>query len=417
MRNIFVIITGIIATLSQLVSAQWVQTSKLNSSILALAVNGSNIFAGTDGSGIFRSTSNGTNWTAVNNGLTDSIVQCFAVSSNNIFAGTLGGVFLSNNGTSWTAVNNGLMNTSVRSLAVSGNNIFAGTDGSGIFLTTNNGTNWTAVNAGLTNSNVQCFAVSSNNIFAGTDGSGIFCSINNGTSWTAVNNGLTDSNVTSLAVSGNNILAGTYYINAALEESGNIYLSTNNGASWTAVKNIPIAKFAVSGSSIFASSYLGDHWAPTSGVYLSTNNGTSWVAFNSGLSVYDVWYIRSFAVTDTYIFAGTTLDLSSDSSTIYRRPLSDTLIVNTQKSITSTEKFNISVNNMMLKYTLLETSNVTVRIFDLKGRLVFSSVIPGQSTGLHSLSLQQRNLSLGNYVLDFSAGVYKICKTIMMKRD
>ena len=55
-------------------------------------------------------------------------VWCFAVSGTNLIAGTNGGVFLStNNGTSWTQVNNGLTNTGVLSLAVSGTNLFAGT--------------------------------------------------------------------------------------------------------------------------------------------------------------------------------------------------------------------------------------------------------------------------------------------------
>ena len=112
------------------------------------------------------------------------------------FAGTDGGVFLStNNGTSWTAVNTGLTDTDVYALAVSGTNLFAGTVEmasffplttaqvglrripgyeywylfllplavrislpelmAGVFLSTNNGTSWTAVNTGLTNTDVR----------------------------------------------------------------------------------------------------------------------------------------------------------------------------------------------------------------------------------------------------------------------
>jgi hypothetical protein len=112
------------------------------------AVSGSNIFAGTD-DGVFLSTNNGATWAAVDSGLTNtsSSIQChytcmqitsLAVSGSNIIAGTNGnGVFFSNNnGTSWTAVNSGLTNTTgltilamyVYSLAVSGSDIFAGTD-------------------------------------------------------------------------------------------------------------------------------------------------------------------------------------------------------------------------------------------------------------------------------------------------
>src|SRR2546430_2608579 len=65
------------------------------------------------------------------NGPYGGFVTCFAVSGNNVFAGTrLGGVFLStDNGSSWKAVNNGLTNVNVTSLAVSGTSIFASTIG------------------------------------------------------------------------------------------------------------------------------------------------------------------------------------------------------------------------------------------------------------------------------------------------
>jgi len=84
---------------------------------LAFSADGTKLFAGTDG-GIFLSTDNGTSWTAVNTGLTNTTVHALAVSGANLYAGTEGGVFLStDNGTSWTAVNTGLTNTTVLSLA------------------------------------------------------------------------------------------------------------------------------------------------------------------------------------------------------------------------------------------------------------------------------------------------------------
>lgn len=51
-------------------------------------------------------------------------------------AGTnVGGVYLStNNGTNWTSVNNGLTNYNIYTLAVSGTNLFAGTYGAGVWI-------------------------------------------------------------------------------------------------------------------------------------------------------------------------------------------------------------------------------------------------------------------------------------------
>ncbi len=46
-------------------------------------------------------------------------IKCFAMSGSNLFAGTSGGVFLStNSGTNWNAVNTGLTNTDVNALTI-----------------------------------------------------------------------------------------------------------------------------------------------------------------------------------------------------------------------------------------------------------------------------------------------------------
>ncbi|MGH7600078.1 MAG: regulator, partial [bacterium] len=65
---------------AQSLQAQWIQTNgPYGGYILCFAVNGSNLFAGTFGGGVFLSTNNGTNWTAVNTGLTNTVVRSLAV--------------------------------------------------------------------------------------------------------------------------------------------------------------------------------------------------------------------------------------------------------------------------------------------------------------------------------------------------
>jgi len=174
MKRLLSFFAAVVLLGAQSLQAQWIQTNgPYGGTINCFAVNGSNLFAGTDG-GVFRSTNNGTSWTAVNTGLTDTYVLSLAVSGSNLFAGTDGGVFRStNNGTSWTAVNTGLTNTDVSSLAVNGSNLFAGT-GDGVFLSTNNGTSWTAVNTGLTSRIVDALAVNGSNLFAGTEDGGVW---------------------------------------------------------------------------------------------------------------------------------------------------------------------------------------------------------------------------------------------------
>lgn len=109
--------------------AQWTEaTSIYGGSVSSLASDGTNIFAGTYLGGVFLSTNNGSNWTAVNTGLTNTTTQSIAINGANVFVCAGGGVFLStNNGNNWTAVNTGLTNLNVHSIAFSGTNIFAGT--------------------------------------------------------------------------------------------------------------------------------------------------------------------------------------------------------------------------------------------------------------------------------------------------
>src|SRR5450759_3571560 len=81
--------------LSNTSQAQWVQANgPYGGFVRCFLVNGANLFAGTYGGGVFLSTNNGTSWTAVNSGLTNTNIRCLAVSASNLFAGTDDGVFL-----------------------------------------------------------------------------------------------------------------------------------------------------------------------------------------------------------------------------------------------------------------------------------------------------------------------------------
>jgi photosystem II stability/assembly factor-like uncharacterized protein len=117
-------------------------------------------------------------------GYTD--VTALAVSGTNLFAGTSGGVSLStDNGTTWAKIDSGLVKSyymidtskyyyyDIPAFAVSGRDIFVVCDGA-VYLSTNSGTYWTSVNSGLTNDTVLALAVSENYLFAGTRKSGVW---------------------------------------------------------------------------------------------------------------------------------------------------------------------------------------------------------------------------------------------------
>lgn len=186
-------------------------------SLIVVSYNGNYyLFAGSYGNGIFVCNNPGSpqmNWSAVNNGLIGPpglYVQAFALNGNNLFAGTNGGgIFLStNNGASWNPVNNGLPNLlsqEIRAFAVNGNNIFAGT-GQGVFLSKNNGTSWNAVSSGLPSSpSTSSLAMVNNVLFVGIWGRGIYRSTDSGSSWTSAN--MPGQMITSLKVIGDYLFA------------------------------------------------------------------------------------------------------------------------------------------------------------------------------------------------------------------
>ncbi|MBV6422139.1 MAG: hypothetical protein DAHOPDDO_03428 [Ignavibacteriaceae bacterium] len=141
MKNIFYYLVIIIAAFSISLNAQWMQIGPPGGRVLSLAVNGSNIYAGT-AYGVYSSTNNGQSWveTSMN------VVRSLAVNDSNVFAGIGGfmsypqGVYRStDNGQNWTqtAMNYDI----VQSLAVRDSQVFAGTTYSGLYRSTDGGQN------------------------------------------------------------------------------------------------------------------------------------------------------------------------------------------------------------------------------------------------------------------------------------
>jgi len=148
----------------------------------SIFVYGSNIYVGNDGrGGIFHSSDNGTNWTTINNGLrSDSTnFSVIAVNGSNIFAGTTAisywtsvvtpkGIYHStDNGASWNTSNNGLPGTNITDIVISSSSVIAATDSNGIFLSEDNGASWTPCNDGLPNPYISSLAINDNYVYAG----------------------------------------------------------------------------------------------------------------------------------------------------------------------------------------------------------------------------------------------------------
>lgn len=136
-----------------------------NTVVTSLAVSGSNLFAGT-GHGVYLSTDNGTSWNKVSNGLTGIWVYALAVKGTELFAGTLGqGVFRSNdNGTTWTHTS---LVKDVTSFAVVDTNLFVGTWCQGMYRLVNYDSTWKSI--GLADMYITSLTADEGYLYAATD--------------------------------------------------------------------------------------------------------------------------------------------------------------------------------------------------------------------------------------------------------
>jgi len=91
MKNFFQLVFAVfcLVTSTNPLLAQWVQTNgPCGGYVYALAVSGTNLFAGTSEGGVLLSTNNGSSWTKVDSGLIETYIFSLAVFGTNIFAGT-----------------------------------------------------------------------------------------------------------------------------------------------------------------------------------------------------------------------------------------------------------------------------------------------------------------------------------------
>lgn len=119
------------------------------------ASNPAKLYAGFDGFGVFRSSDSGANWSPASTQPTNPNVRALVIKpgdSATLFAATYGnGVFVSSDsGNTWAACPNaGLANLKVVSLTIdTGGKLYAGTEG-GVFVSNDGCASWTERNAGL----------------------------------------------------------------------------------------------------------------------------------------------------------------------------------------------------------------------------------------------------------------------------
>ena len=377
MKKIIVLIIAIF--MMNIANAQWVHCIGVSNSsvVYSLAINGNNIFAGTEYNGVFLSTDNGMNWTAVNNGLPITTgFTAIAIKDSNIYVGTYeAGIYLStNNGNSWTAIdttNDIGSGISVNSFAIKDTNIFVAAD-EGVYLFSINGKHLIKSDTGFSINMVYAIAISDSNIFAGTWGGGVYLSTNNGVSWYASNIGLTEKIVETLFIRGTNIFAGTIV---------GVYLSNDNSNSWI------LANHGMSTCTFHSILNYGNYLiaGTDDGVAISSNNQIYWNL--TGLS-----NVLSLALKGDTIFAGT------QSAGVWKRSISEMTAGINENTINN----NVSIYPNPTKDNLTIETNLNkeqrLEIINLIGQTVYTNIINNKKATVNTSAFAK-----GVYILKLSS--------------
>jgi len=303
--------------------------SGMNNSVVALAVSGTNLYAG----GAFTNAGgnaanyiaqwNGSSWSALGSGMRapftySHYVDALAVSGGTLYAGggfTNAGGNAANyiaqwNGSSWTPLGSG-MNDEVNALAVTGGRLYAG----GLFTMVGttaakhiaqwDGNSWAPLGPGL-NGEVRTLAVSGGTLYVG----GVFTTAGtkavtyiaqwDGNTWSPLGRGMNGA-VYALAVSNGTLYAGGAFttadgnsVNAIAQWNGNNWSALGSGL-WA---GSTVSALAVSGGTLYVGGWFNLAGGTSDGIAQWTGN--SWSSLGSGVNE----GVEALAVSGGALYAG-----------------------------------------------------------------------------------------------------------------
>ena len=388
-----------------------------------------NLFVGCLDAGLFVSSDDGSSWSAMNEGISNTYVCSLSPLAQDadsiLFAGTSDGVFRSiDKGMSWTAVNEPTRGWYLYALAATAKNVFASRDLS-LYRSSDGGTTWTELVTGWPRTRVIAFAVcvteqGGTNIYAANSyqdsDNGIFCSIDEGASWTAVNSGLTNRLVSCFTTTpndhgGTNLFAGTY---------GGVFASTNYGINWnpinsglpdTAITSLASVVDNAGHACLFAGTRAGH-------VFLSTDSRASWRLMSTGLNG---GAINSLEVQPDETGGGN-LFAAVGTSGVWRRPLSEMIVTAINPGcagIPNTYALNQNYPNPFnpstsIQYDLPAASFTTLKIFNVLGQEVSVLVNEVKNAGTHTVTWNASAFSSGVYLCRLQAGVFIETKKLLL---
>lgn len=291
-----------------------------------------------------------------------------------------------------------------------------------IHKTTNGMQNWTAISPDLANGHVQNLGTITtvdvsksdpNVIYCGTDDANVWVTTNGGTNWVKVNSGLPYRWVTRVTVHPLN--AATCYVTLSgykVDSTGaHVFKTTNFGSSWQSISGtLPDAP---------ANDILIDPAFPSTlylatdvGVMISTNDGTSWSVYSQGIP-------SNVPCHDLTIHNGTRkLVVWTHGRSVYSTGLPPVGIISqneTPRDFRLWQNYPNPFNpKTIIKYSIAEDGLVTLRIFDIQGRLAVDVLNVKQNKGLYEAEFDAANLSSGIYFYSLHSGNFSETRKMIL---
>ncbi len=264
-----------------------------NDNLLAVYVEGPNIYAATEG-GLTISKDGGKTWqtyNTANSSIGSEYIRGIYVNGSNIYAATGAGLSISRDGgNTWEnkTVTDGLGSNDVRGVYAVSQNIYVATYEGGLSISTNDGATWTTKKQidGLASDYVFSVYAVSQNIYVATN-YGLSISNNDGATWTTIRqiNGL-----------GSNIVNNVYVVNGKIyaATNGGLSISADGGNTWenkTATSGLGsniVYDVHVLGANIYAATNLGLSISTDEGASFLNKTTADGLANNMVLGVYSV---------------------------------------------------------------------------------------------------------------------------------
>ena len=416
---LFMILLAPTIVIPPAVLAQWTKTilpdppyghGSLPGRVNALAADGSSMYAGTLGGNIYLSLDDGTSWTLIDSGLTNSDITAMLPANGSLYVGAYGNVanatygsfgqgsglyMTSDSGRSWRKAGASLADSEVYTITGIDSDVVVGTWGGGTYVSSDRGATWIAVgqDQGLTSQYIRTLAVGGIRIFAGTWGDGVFFSDDHGQSWTQSNLGINNLFVNSIITDGPNVYMGN---------TEGVYKSTDGGFSWTLQDSGLATNYVNTFILIKPNLILG---TSGEGVFVSADNGQSWMRADTGLTD---GYIYCFAYNGSRIFAG------SVNGEVWSRPIGEIVTEinnNWRNDIAASFKLEQNYPNPFnpstrISYELKSAGHVRLSVFDVSGKLVATLIDRTQIAGHHDITFDGSHVASGVYMYRIEIGSF-----------